>query len=421
MNKIMFLAFNPTSLAGILHIISNLKAFCQFTPVLVCEGCYYESDDFQVINLEKKGFDKMRLGVQNKNLTTWYNSKQCNLFYQTKVFYKTYKKMQIIDRKAKEIFNTISPTAVIVTDDRVGNMHMALLKQASSTVVIRVPAAIQTDYSKSFNTRFYDKSLVVNNNIFNLNRLQRRISDSLIRTINYESRVFYQTGYALALYALGMLPLHPWVSGASMCDYVFAVSRLEKKRIIEEAKPRVLTVTVTGLPEDYDIVYGCAKKHDIRKKYELLGNSVVVIAIPQIAEHNKVSWEIHRSNISVLCKYLNLKYGKLLLSLHPKSRKEDYAFLQQNGLGHICDEKLSELIHYADIVICSKNSSVREWVNLVGAKQVLIDTDKLLSNIDNGEEVLFEENILDDIQYREKSDIKNISLEISKILNEVSK
>lgn len=419
--KIIFLAYNPTALRGILYVIDHLMKEMEFIPVLVCNGCYYETDDFEVINTEEKSFIDMPLGTQKQDLSTWYNKKDSRIFYQIKQYFEIKKYMSLLDIKAKKIYEAIKPDFFIVTDDRVGGMHMALLKYAKKGTVIRVPVAVQADYNVSFYSREYNSALVVDDRIFNINHLQCRLGDKMIHTIEEKSRAFYQTGEAFAFHSLGMLADHPWASGASKCDYVLTVSQVEKERVLEEAYPRRIKVEVMGLPEDYDIV-NCAKNDiDIHGKYKDLGNKVVVFAIPQMAEHNEVSWKVHRPNIRKLSTWINAKYGKVLFSLHPKSRKDDYVFLESEGLGYICEEKLSDIIRYADVLICSEASSVKEWATLLGIKRYLTSDDALRTSITDCNKVFIKETYQKDIYYREKEDVKEVSKELLKAIQYLEK
>lgn len=414
--KILFLAYNPTSLNGILIILEELKKKLCFTPILLCSGCYYETDEYEVINTENKEFNNKSLGTQKKNLSTWYNKKNRLLYYQVRLFLKSYIEMSRLDKKAKNIYESVKPDYFIVTDDRVGGIHMAMLKYAKEGTVIRVPVAVQTDYNASFSNREYDCALVVKDNPFDLNHFQRRLGQKMIHSIGDRKRVFYQSGQALAFFLLGMLPRYPWVSGASKCDYVFTVSKVEKDLIVEQANPRCKQVKVTGLPEDYKLAFGVQNTFDVRKKYNGLGKKIVVFAIPQLAEHNEVPWNIHKENIETLCRWISDKYGKILFSLHPKSKREDYYYLEKKGWGYICDEKLSDIIRFSDVLICSENSSVKEWSTLLGIKRYVTLDNELKSRISDVSKVIVLEEVERNIHYREKEDIKNIAAEITKVI-----
>ena len=95
--KILFLAYNPTALVGCLTAIENLKSKLVFTPYLMCQGCYFESEEINVINTEKRGFYNKSLGNQKQNLTEWYNLEDAKAWYQIKSFFRIYKYLKKMD------------------------------------------------------------------------------------------------------------------------------------------------------------------------------------------------------------------------------------------------------------------------------------------------------------------------------------
>ena len=223
-------------------------------------------------------------------------------------------------------------------------------------------------------------------------------------------------GEAFALYLSGMLPQNPWVSGASRCDYVLAVSMLEKQRILENINPKKIPVVVTGLQEDYSIVYGEFIEHGFREKYPDIGDKIIAFSVPQMAEHNEVSWDVHKLNMRDICKEINNCYGKVILSLHPKSKREDYEYLENEGFGYISDIKLSDMMNEIDGLICCDTSSVAEWPMLLNKEQILIDTDALMKRVYDCKSIFIPPKNEKEIQQRRKEDIKNVSKEIVKAI-----
>lgn len=421
--KILFLAYNPTSLNCIKSVIEDLKMLIDCEPVLVCQNCYYSSNEYRVINFEKPDFNQKSLGGQTQNTSDWYNKNCASWYYQIKLFFQILKSMRKADKKAIKILNMEKPDVLIVTDDRVGGIHMAILKYAEDYPVIRIPAAVQLDYNKSFYSRKFDKALVYKDSISNVNWIQHHIDPRLVHTINGDSRVFCQTGEMVAYKCLNMLPCNPWVVGASKCDYIMVASSVEKKRVLDAIGDSHDEVVVTGLYEDYDIVKSKAesvnRRDEISEKYAIDNrNDMVVFSVPHAAEHNMVSWEIHNYNIKGLSEELYKRYGKVLFSLHPKSRHEDYAYLEELGYGCICDEKLSYLIAAVDTLVTWDCSSVVYWPMLLNKKSIIIKTDLMKSRIEDFENAFSELSVCkDDIMYRTGDDIKSIPLEIVRAIN----
>ena len=89
-------------------------------------------------------------------------------------------------------------------------------------------------------------------------------------------------------------------------------------------------------------------------------------------------------------------YGKFLVSLHPKSRKEDYTFLLEHGKFEFLDERFRDVVSGSDVVIAVETSSIEHLVDVLSKKKVILCYEWLLNNI--------EENMIIEI----KKDMRNV-------------
>ena len=421
MKKILFIANNRTMLSGMIFLIEQMQEKYGNTviPILICESCYYETDKYKVINLSEEKQDET-LGTLDKPITDFYNQESRKIRKQICRFFYNYRRMVKDDRKSKKILKTISPDALIVADDRMAGILQGFLKNAKSIPRIKVTIAEQTDYRKGFDLRYYNCELILTDKFWDLNRILLFVNKPWVRCINGECRVFYPLGYSLAGWAKGMISMHPWVSGAGKSTHVLAASEDERNMILEEAKKPVI---VTGMVEDYYILLKRNEKmkivNELRTKYHVQ-HQIVIFSMPQLAEHNMVAWEIHKDNMRILVQILNEIFGTVLVSLHPKSRLDDYSYLLEYG-AFFLEERLKDVICGADILVAVSGSSIWHWTKILSIGKVAIDISCLLGRIGDTEEI--KEKILKDaLTFEEKvkqvnNNIKCVSVEIMSIVN----
>lgn len=378
LKTILFIANNPTALAGMIFLIEKMeRKYGSVCPILVCESCYYETDKFCVINLT--GNVKEKLGTRKDSIVEFYNRDRKKWTKQFFQFVCTYYKMLLSDKRSKKILEDINPDALVVYCDRMGDILQGFLKNAKNIPIIRVPIGLQSDYRKSFEHRYYDCELILTEKIWDMNRLMLLINKSWIRCINHEYRAFYPLGYTIAGWLRGMISMHPWVSGGGRATHVMVSTSDEKEMILEEVDK---TVIVTGAIEDYYILQLKKERqkvaYDVKTKYNI-DRKIVVFALPQLAEHNMVSWTIHKKNMEILLQALHKEYGRILISLHPKSDIDNYRYLIKYGT--FIDEKMRDIICATDLLITISSSSVLHWAQLLHINKFVIDTHVLLKEI----------------------------------------
>lgn len=419
MKKILFIANNRTILLGMIFLIEQMQEKYGNTviPILICESCYYETDKYKVINLSEEKQDET-LGTLDKSITDFYNQESRKIRKQICRFFYNYRRMVIYDRKSKKILKTISPDAVIVADDRVAGILQGFLKNAKNIPVIKVSAAIQPDFRKGFGVRYYNCELILTDNFWDLNRLLLFINKSWARRIDNECRVFYPLGYCLAGWVKGMISMHPWVSGAGRVTHVLAASENEREMILEEEKK---TVIVTGMIEDYYLLLQKKERLEIanrlRKKYHV-DKKIVVFSLPQVAEHNMVPWDIHRENMRVLLCLLNETFGRVLISLHPKSNLEDYKYLSEYGACFL-EERLRDVICGTDILVGTSTSSIWHWAEILRISKVIINIQCLQERIEEAKEIKaqVQQSISEcERQVEDECDINNIKCIVDEVM-----
>jgi hypothetical protein len=179
-----------------------------------------------------------------------------------------------------------------------------------------------------------------------------------------------------ALDKFGVLTKDPYVMGSGYSDILclnnFYYKDLYLKYGLDERKIRVVG---DGF---YDHIYQQYLKKDtvkqeILKKYSFDSNKkTVVVALPQLAEHNELPWNRHWEEINFLMKNLDMLNQNILISLHPKMEKKMYNFLENKYTCKILDERLADVIPIADLFVATYSSTVI-WSVLCGIKTVVVD------------------------------------------------
>lgn len=384
--KLLFIANNPTILSGMTYLITHMCAdYPNVLPTLVCENCCFETKDFEVINLTP---DYVPAHQQSNGQKTneWFNVGQRNFKTQTKRFIQTYRRLGKQDRVSKKILNEIQPDALIIADDRMTGYIQGFIKNVK-VPIIRVPIAT-TIISGLYGREWNDETIV--DGSFP-NDLYKFFNREWVKEWDGQKRLFLSVGYSIAAYMRKMISDKPWYIGAGRTDYVFVANEDEQEHLIAGGVNK--DIVLTGLVEDYEIVKKREQREYIRQqlkeKYTYNNECMVVFSVPQLAEHYLTTWDIHRKNMTYVVKSLCERYGQIFLSLHPKSRKEDYVFLAERFNVVFLEERLYETISSMDIVVCVGTSSVRHLAVLAGSQPIYIPMDLLLDDL---EQILVECN-----------------------------
>lgn len=191
-----------------------------------------------------------------------------------------------------------------------------------------------------------------------------------------QGRYFYRHSISNALHKLGVLSKNPWVMGSGEST----VLCLPNKHLMRHYQALGLSPTKTALVGDvsYDKLYlRCREKNENRlsleKRYGLeTGKELLILALPQLAEHGILSWSDHWKEIRFLVTSAVLTEQNVLVSLHPKMLRDRYVFLAEEYNCHIVDEQLSDVLPAGDLFVATFSSTVL-WAVLCGIKSVVVD------------------------------------------------
>ena len=267
-----------------------------------------------------------------------------------------------------------APAAIVIFDDRLIRPDAIVLREAMRLgipVVLAPYAATSREADRfvrlgkaKYSTRAWGSSIAA---AVVARRYPAQVSDGTL---------FYPAAVTLALGSIGELPPRPWVLGAGGADVVCVLGPDHYDNLVEEGLPKD-RIAITGQASTDVMVLSTAAREQLsrrlRAKYSLASDApIVCCAVPQHAEHGMADWAKHTELTDRLLKGLAGSGAAILLSLHPKSKREFYEPMAlKHGL-KILDERLSNTLAAADVLVAAFSSTVR-WAIGLGIPAIVID------------------------------------------------
>lgn len=406
-----------TSVSGMVYLIDRMLARCDFEPVMICDNAHYETNRFRVIHYGEYRPQK----EATRDRETFFGKEKRTWRHQAHVFFRELRTCISMSRRCKALIREVGPDAVVTADDRVMGLVQGLLKQAKGIPVISVPVAIST--LVQFDMRYHNLELEVPSRGMDVNRLAIRFNPDWAQEREGSTRLFYPAGMLLAGALTGMVPRHPWACGSNENVTCAMVSNeADKESILRYGKK---DVRVTGLIEEYAIGESRRDRDTVRKRlketYDLSGDAVVILSMPHFPEHGFATWDDHRHNMTLLADALQKRYGRFLISLHPKSKREDYFFLREVCDALFADEPLRTILAGADILVAESSTSVLRWGKILGISLIILPMNQYMRRLDGA--AVTEQIIEDSLQGRVSllppfrvDSISDIAEEIMKVL-----
>jgi hypothetical protein len=282
--------------------------------------------------------------------------------------------------RLRRLLAAVAPDAVVIYDDRRARPDLVLRQVAAERgiPVALVPFAVSSVESDILARR---GNLVLHLEARPWRHLKRFVAWRWPAHVARDgerdgarSLLFFEPLETCILAMLGILPARPWVLGGSDPDIVCALGEDQRDYLLAGGivPDRIV---VTGQPS-LDTVSRTAPTQlaaQLRECYRLPpGVPIVLCAVPQHGEHRMASWERHWQLTEELFAALAVSGAAVLLSLHPKSRRADYVpVAARHGLA-LLDERLSEVLPAADLLVATFSSTVR-WAIGLGIPAVVVD------------------------------------------------
>jgi hypothetical protein len=174
--------------------------------------------------------------------------------------------------------------------------------------------------------------------------------------------LFYPPFRILAAMLTGQAPQTPWALGGGAAARMAVESEHESLSMQHQGVPKE-KILVTGRPSMDALAESCTPEFQEMVLSELnisKGKSMIVLAVPQLAEHHLLSWPDHWKEMDFLFSTLTrLPNSQLVLSLHPKSDPVAYAPYATKHGAIISKRRIFEILPAARFLVSELSSTVR--------------------------------------------------------------
>jgi hypothetical protein len=166
----------------------------------------------------------------------------------------------------------------------------------------------------------------------------------------------------LAAWSAGLLERNVWQKPSIEMNAVFVFSEFSRQLLVDSAYP-MNRVFVVGVPLLDAVIQKASDPSDRAVLYAHLGlrtgDDFVLYNVEPSAEHHYADWDVHWRNFHAMMKAVTSIGMPVVLSLHPLSRLEDYAFAEREyGVKISRERKIYELYPHCRIAVsfaCSTN------------------------------------------------------------------
>lgn len=192
-----------------------------------------------------------------------------------------------------------------------------------------------------------------------------------------ERLFFSPPGVGLAAQALGMMAANPWTIGGGSAACMAVENEHLRGMFLEQGVPAGKMV-VTGKPST-DAIYAelqRATAGEVRAELHLRpGERLLLLSVPHLGEHGLLPWDQHWREMDFLFTTLSRAAARqgdvrLALSLHPKSKPEDYQALADRCGAILARRRIYELLPACDLFVSNYSGTVMVAAGL--AKPVVV-------------------------------------------------
>ncbi|MCF6434976.1 polysialyltransferase family glycosyltransferase [Pseudoalteromonas sp. MMG022] len=260
-------------------------------------------------------------------------------------------------------------TDLVISSDRSSGIEAAACYAAKKLgVKIIIPAfAYSATYESSYKLRTMK--------IYHAKYSQ--VPQNIKRCAIYGDKGFYRPFESLMLHELGIHPENPWVLGGGVADSVLLDSKREKSRLVSYGGVDT-KYQVTGTAAQDEVLHCYNNKASIKKT--LLNNAnfsidrpILIISLPQYFEHRLMGKEEHIEIFKDLFDKLAVLNYSIFVSLHPKSDRDDYHWINECSPNiKIIDCSLTNIIAIADIFMGTYTSTMC-WALMCHVECVIVD------------------------------------------------
>lgn len=197
-----------------------------------------------------------------------------------------------------------------------------------------------------------------------------------VRRTRNGKRLFSPGWLILTLAARGMLSANPWLQGAGNCAYLIQHNRVFMSYFTKHGVPAEKSILIGDVSLD-PLHAACQSRATIRKALAAqLGltaeDKLVVVSVPNDYEHDVCDLPTHLARMDRFLGQLAKPRLKVMLSLHPKARREHYQDLATRYGFVFAEQALTECLPAADLFVCSCSSTIL-FAKLAAVRSINLD------------------------------------------------
>jgi hypothetical protein len=266
--------------------------------------------------------------------------------------------------KARNLVNELNVYCLVLCGDRIPGWETALVRAVNTkkraSIIIQYAVygssgVAAYNYLRKINGGYPYR---VNNSL--INKLTNLIVPNISRTYLGEEVLIWKYVMSLAYYFAGLMPKNPWVQcGGYAKSMLVEGEKVLQYNLTEGMEPGKMVVT--GKPSS-DLLYQVYLKSTRDKQVGSEGDIDrlrVLLAVPQMGEHKTYEWEKHLAEIEFIFQCLTKDTKiELVLSLHPKMKKEDYIDLAERFGCKFAAGNIYEEIPLCDLFVSIYSSTL---------------------------------------------------------------
>jgi hypothetical protein len=377
--KVLILADQSQRIRSQINLLKELCKKRRNIVITLIVDCINEDKVFQSIQnlknvniiyiIPSKKLNKDDKGLKKKGILHKFikYTSVGQFFY----FFIQFVKMFRYVKKADTIITHEKPDVIILNGDRRSvSLEQAFLKksiQKSIRTIIPYTCVMSNGISiRLLDINSFRIKTLFDKFVFNFFR-------HITKKVENEEIIFYDASSTLVLSLFGTLSKNPWLIGNGLSDIVcidnnFSFNKYQNDMLFPSKFKIIGDI-------EYDSLYinSNLEKDNFYNKYNIkIDKEIVIVALPQLAEHLILSWKEHWAEINFIMEELNKFDLNLLISLHPKMDIVNYYYLESKYNCRILDEELKIVLSYSDLFIAS-NSSTVIWSTILGIKTIIVN------------------------------------------------
>lgn len=304
------------------------------------------------------------------------------------------RKLKKEKKELERIFKQYDPKCLILYSDARGGYEAVSIRIAEEREIPRIVAPIVyllpaeqllKGPKNGYRVRHGEKMP------FLCRRVMEMYPDIWVDTAE-ETVFYYPPDMIFSLDFMKMLPQNPWIVGAgnsSMIAMMFQENYEHCLDVMGEEFVRKRVVLTRSI-EKTRIRMQFSQRElisaGLREKYNLKKERIVLFALSAYSESTlSITYEKTVDNYNKILKALSETFEEVLISLHPRMKREAYAVFENIGGCRIVEEPLYSIIVACDVYVGCEISSAKNLIEDFNFHKILIPHETFLRGLDEGQ------------------------------------